>query len=209
MFLKSNITFWRPLHLYSWTLELRIPDLCQLLCWLGMPGFPKTNQDCKMSEANIISCFFLDNEVKDQFQWPFCFHVYMFFTTYRRCMVAINTTTVYNLNFMLLMVIMCLMMKYLWWMWHMAYGYFVICNSTLILSLHCNRHCQINCTPLMQQTDLWDCPQHCWCCQLCYHHLLLCLSLGPPSLIIFGCAPSLVETILGNGRRTGTRFENR
>ena len=72
VFLKSNITFWRPLHLYSWTLELWIPDLLELVFWLGMPGFPKTNQDdCMRSVASILFMFFLENESKPGF--PDCF----------------------------------------------------------------------------------------------------------------------------------------
>ena len=79
--------------------------------------------------------------------------------------------TEHCLNYMLLIIIMLrLMMEYLWCMWLMMH-YIVICNSTLILSLHCDRHCQNNCTPLMQQTDLWDCLQGCWYCpQCCDHH---------------------------------------
>ena len=65
---------------------------------------------------------------------------------------------------------MCLMMENLWWMWQVTYDYLHTCNSTLILSLHCNRHSQNKCTPLMQQTDLWDCPQGCRCSPLCCDH---------------------------------------
>ena len=89
MFLKSSLTFWRPLHLYSSTLELRIPDLCQLVFWLVMPGFPKTNQYCKMSVANIISWFFLFNEVKAHFPHSFAFmftwflFIYMMFACHK------------------------------------------------------------------------------------------------------------------------------
>ncbi len=84
--------------------------------------------------------------------------------------------TEHCLNYMLLIIIMLrLMMEYLWCMWLMMH-YIVICNSTLILSLHCNRHCKSNCTPLMQQTDLWDCLQGCWYCPQCCDHHHLCRS---------------------------------
>jgi hypothetical protein len=63
-------------------------------------------------------------------------------------MVAINMTTVHHLNYMLSIVIMCLMMEFIWWMWHLTNAYLLICNFALILSLICNRHCQSNCTPM-------------------------------------------------------------
>ena len=75
--LNSNVSFWRPLRFYSWSLKVSIPDLCQLVFWLTMAGFPKSNQDCMRSVASILFCFCLEHEVKAQFWWPFCFHVYM------------------------------------------------------------------------------------------------------------------------------------
>jgi hypothetical protein len=77
--LNSKISFWRPLQFYSWTLTLKIPDLCQLVVWPPMAGFPKSNQNCMRSVASILFCFFLEIEVKAQFRQPFCFHVYMVF----------------------------------------------------------------------------------------------------------------------------------
>ena len=37
--LSFNMSFWRALHLHPWTLKHSIPDHCQLVFWLPMPGF--------------------------------------------------------------------------------------------------------------------------------------------------------------------------